>query len=342
MTEYEGTLIGMCNPLLDISANGVEQEFFDKYDIKLGQSSLAEEKHLPIYEEMKKRYKVEYIAGGAGQNSIRATQWLLQIPGATSYIGGIGNDENGKYLKEKAEENGVKTLYHVDKDLPTGTCAVLIQNKERSLIANLGASNSYKKEHFDTPEIQAYLKKAKFIYCTGFFASHDTAFASAKYAVENNKFFLFNLSAVFVVEYQWERVSSLIPYVDVFFGNEDEWTAFGKKMNWGTDLKEIAQKTSELPKINKVHPRVVVVTQGSRNTIVSTEGKIYEYRPIKLAPEKIIDTNGAGDSFVGGFLAGLILQKPISECVRAAHYIASECVQRSGPTWPEKPNFTFN
>ena len=37
-----------------------------------------------------KNYQVEYIAGGAAQNAIRAAQWMLQIPKATGYIGCIG------------------------------------------------------------------------------------------------------------------------------------------------------------------------------------------------------------------------------------------------------------
>jgi adenosine kinase len=44
---------------------------------------LAEEKHLPMYKEMVERFPVEYIAGGAGQNSIRVAQWMLQVRPAT-------------------------------------------------------------------------------------------------------------------------------------------------------------------------------------------------------------------------------------------------------------------
>ena len=33
---------------------------------------------------------VEYIAGGAGQNTTRVCQWMLQYPKATSYMGCIG------------------------------------------------------------------------------------------------------------------------------------------------------------------------------------------------------------------------------------------------------------
>lgn len=75
---YEGILYGMGNPLLDISAV-VDEEFLNKYDIKLNNAILAEDKHLPMYDEMASKYNVDYIAGGATQNSIRVAQVSLNV-----------------------------------------------------------------------------------------------------------------------------------------------------------------------------------------------------------------------------------------------------------------------
>ena len=36
-------------------------------------------------------YNVDYMAGGATQNTIRVAQWLMQMPKAASYIGCVGN-----------------------------------------------------------------------------------------------------------------------------------------------------------------------------------------------------------------------------------------------------------
>ena len=33
---------------------------------------------------------VDYMAGGATQNTIRVAQWLMQLPKAASYIGCVG------------------------------------------------------------------------------------------------------------------------------------------------------------------------------------------------------------------------------------------------------------
>jgi adenosine kinase len=46
---------------------------------------------LSRYKELVENYPVEYIAGGAAQNTIRAAQWMSQTPGLTGYIGCVGN-----------------------------------------------------------------------------------------------------------------------------------------------------------------------------------------------------------------------------------------------------------
>jgi adenosine kinase len=81
-----------------------------------------------------------------------ASQWLLQIPGATSFIGCIGKDKFGEEMKKNAQAAGINAHYHEDENAPTGTCAVCVVGGERSLIANLSAANCYKSEHLKKPE----------------------------------------------------------------------------------------------------------------------------------------------------------------------------------------------
>lgn len=40
-----------------------------------------------------------------------------------------------------------------------------------------------------------------------------------------------------------------------------------------------------------------------------------------------------------GFLSQLVQEKPLDQCVQAAHYAANVIIQRAGCTFPEKPNF---
>merc|ERR1712050_627467 len=119
------SILGMGNPLLDISSE-VEPALLEKYGLKGGDAILAEEKHQPLFEEMVAMPNVQYIAGGATQNSIRVAQWMLQKPGATAYMGCIGKDDNGAKLQKACTEDGVQASYMVDESTPKGVCATLI------------------------------------------------------------------------------------------------------------------------------------------------------------------------------------------------------------------------
>lgn len=341
MAGLEKVILGMGNPLLDISAV-VDQALLDKYKLKLGDQILAEESHQPLYKELEDNYKVEYIAGGATQNTIRVAQWMIQAPGATTYMGCVGKDHHAELLSTVAAKDGVDARYYVDESTPTGTCAACIMGGERSLVANLAAANNYKIDHLKQPENWAIVEAARVIYSAGFFitVSPDSMMAVAQHAAANNQYYCLNISAPFLCEVPpfKKTIMDLMPYVDFLFGNENEARAFAKSEGWETeDVAEIAMKVSKYPKENGSRARVVVFTQGKDPTVVATNGKVSQFPVTLVPPEKLVDTNGAGDAFVGGFLSQLATGKNIDECIRAGNYAGGMMVQCSGTQMPEKP-----
>ena len=128
-----------------------------------------------------------------------------------------------------------RVQYLVDEKEPTGTCGVLITTKVRSLVANLGAANCYKVEHLLKAENWALVEKAKYCYIAGFFltASIDSILAVAKHCAETNKHLMMNLSAPFISLAFKEQLMSVMPYIDILFGNENEAEAFSQaKVRW--------------------------------------------------------------------------------------------------------------
>ena len=123
------------------------------------------------------------------------------------------------------------------------------------------------------------------------------------------------------------------------FGNESEAACYGKVHGYGEDLETIALKLAAHPKASGTRPRVVVFTQGAEFTLVCSQGVITKY-PVEALPRALlVDTNGAGDAFVGGFLSQLVQEKSLAECVRAAHFAARTIIQRSGCTFPRDCDF---
>lgn len=340
----EGVMLGMGNPLLDMSATG-DADLLEKYGLEANNAILAEEKHMPLYDEISSHPEVSFGAGGATQNSIRVAQWMLQSPKVASYFGAIGDDDYGRTMTECCTNDGVNAQYFVNSSVPTGTCAVVITSGSRSLVANLSAANTYPVEHLREKDQWDVVEKASIFYTAGFFltVSPQSMLTLGKHAAETGKTMCFNLSAPFLMQVPpfLSAMKDLLPYVDICFGNETEASTLSTALAFGTtDLTEIAVKLAQLDKAT-VRPRTVIFTHGADPTIVVVADKyrvwsIDTYPVISIKSDDIVDTNGAGDAFVGGFLAGLAKHLTIADSIASANYAANVIIQQSGCTFPGK------
>jgi len=334
----EGVLLGMGNPLLDISAT-VKPELLEKYNLKANDAILTEDE--AIFKDLLAEYEVDYIAGGATQNSIRVAQWVMGKPQASTYFGCVGDDDSLKKLLEKSEEAGVKSQYQISEH-PTGRCAVLITGQERSLVTKLDAANHFNVSHLENADNWKLVEKAQVVYSAGFFltVSVDSMLKVAKHCAAKNKTYCMNLSAPFLSQFFKDQMMSVLPFTDMVFGNETEAAAYAESQSLGiTDVKEIAKRIAMLPKENGSKSRLVVITQGSDPVVVVSEGEVTEYPVTPLAADQIVDTNGAGDAFVGGFLAQYVQKKPLSVCVSCGVWAATHIIKRSGCTLPNTMDF---
>mmetsp|Transcript_37120 Transcript_37120/g.47976 ORF Transcript_37120/g.47976 Transcript_37120/m.47976 type:complete len:184 (+) Transcript_37120:73-624(+) len=167
--NQQGILLGIGNPLLDMIAT-VDDNFLLRYDVQMNTSTIAEERHLKLFNELSNEYDPTYVAAGSTQNTIRVAQWMMGVPGATSFIGSIGRDEYGEHLKHCIALDGVNVNYMEHEVEPTGTCAFLLSTTgERSLVANLAAANSFSPLFLKTDKSKELLAAAKYIYVAGFF-----------------------------------------------------------------------------------------------------------------------------------------------------------------------------
>eukprot|EP01063_Lacrimia_lanifica_P006855 TRINITY_DN1432_c0_g1_i1.p1 TRINITY_DN1432_c0_g1~~TRINITY_DN1432_c0_g1_i1.p1 ORF type:complete len:333 (+),score=195.04 TRINITY_DN1432_c0_g1_i1:67-1065(+) len=327
-------LFCMGNPLLDISAN-VDAAFLEKYGLAPASAILAEEKHMPIYGELEAKSDVVYIPGGATLNSARVANWVAgRSDKWVTYSGSIANDARGKILKEKSESEGLDMPMYIAEEA-TGTCAVCVVDKERSLVANLSAASKFQQAHVQSEAVKAAVEAASFYYISGFFLTTCAPAMQevAEHANAQGKCFTMNLSAEFIVQFFGEPLMAAVELTDILFGNESEARALAKAKGWDTEeVKEIAALAQKLPKKGKA--RTVVFTQGSEKTWVATEGGVTGYDVTKV--DTIVDTNGAGDAFVGGFLAQLAAGKDMETCVQTGHKSAGRIIQVAGCQFPEK------
>eukprot|EP01061_Rhynchopus_euleeides_P003669 TRINITY_DN1296_c0_g1_i2.p1 TRINITY_DN1296_c0_g1~~TRINITY_DN1296_c0_g1_i2.p1 ORF type:complete len:362 (+),score=76.60 TRINITY_DN1296_c0_g1_i2:217-1302(+) len=335
-------VIGFGHPLLDISTH-VDTGYLEKYHVSPGQTMLANPDQLSVYQDISERPDVEYVPGGATMNAIRVCQWLL--PGSCRYSGTIGSDQFGSVLLESLKKAGVTPLLERNSEHPTGTCACLIVGKERSLIANLGAAIQFSMKHFNSPDVQQAIQRAGIFYSAGFFlntaSSPEAPLAIAKHCAEQGKVFAMNLSAPYLCDAFKDVWSEVMPYVDYLFGNKNDALAYSSAQGWGAtgDHLSVAMRLAQTEKKNNSRPRVVIVTHGSDPTVVATADGITEYATPVLASDHIVDLNGAGDAFVGGFLSQLAQHRPLDECIQAGQYAAEVIIRHHGCSFPDQPDY---
>jgi len=168
----------------------------------------------------------------------------------------------------------------------------------------------------------------------------------AKHASSNpSKRFICNMSAAFVVQVFKDLMMQVMPYIDILVGNDDEAKVFASSLGFDehtrSDIKKTVAKLAALPRARTDgSSRIVVITQGARPVIVAHGDQVDEY-PIssQIFVGEIVDTNGAGDAFVGGFLAQLIRGRPVKDCISCGIYAAQIVIRRLGCTFPdEHPN----
>jgi len=320
----------------------VDQEFLDKYGLKAGNATLATDTDRPLYPQIQAYKDVLYIAGGATQNSIRGAQWMNPDKKVTHYIGSVGNDENAEKLRAAAAVDGVQTHYYVCPKSKTGCCAVLIRDNERCLVADLAAANDYLHDHYLSPEIQNLVKTIDIFYSAGFFltVSPQTVVEIGKHCAENNKILVWGVAAPFIVEFFYDRVESVLPYTDYVVGNETEAETLRVKLKL-KDIDEVMKTIAEYPKVNQKRKRTVIFTFGKDPVKIYQDGKLSTYEVPLLDKTKIVDTNGAGDAFLGGFLAGLMQDQPLDTSVQAGLYSARHILQVSGTQYTGISDFAW-
>ena len=141
-----------------------------------------------------------------------------------------------------------------------------------------------------------------------------------------------NFSAPFIAQFFTKQVQAILPYTDIIIGNESEAGAWASATGLpdDKDLPGIARSIALLPKVNPSRPRIVIFTQGARETVVVTSDKPDSPKTFPVEPlrdDQIVDTNGAGDAFAGGFLGALVAGKNLDESILAGHALARAGVQ---------------
>jgi len=196
------------------------------------------------------------------------------------------------------------------------------------------------------------IKNSKIVFIEAFFSEHNpqVALKALDMCADAGVVTSFNLCGEAVVEEHFEK--SIEPFLrrcDVVVGNLIEFNHVCAKLNISTEHTEQAAlhvhkvmmmhilSTSYRVKSLETCRKILVVTNGDKGVLCVTNSHgLINYLPPRLESSKIKDTNGAGDSFIAGFLYALLQEQPILKCLEIACRVAGEIIQQYGITLPEK------
>lgn len=204
-----------------------------RYKLEPNNVILGGEDQATLIEDLKATFQVRYSAGGATQNVMRVAQHMLVKPKSCAFLGSVGYDQHGAILLDQATADGLDAIYEIEPSDTTGVCAVLLTDKgrNRSLVSFIAAAAIFNRPHLlrHWPVVE----RAAIYYCSGFSirTGFEAVMEMATHAGDS-KSFAINLSAPYVCVTFTDRLTQLMPYVDLLFGNDDEARALAGALKW--------------------------------------------------------------------------------------------------------------
>lgn len=252
-------------------------------------------------------------------------------------LGCIGNDNYGQKITDALNKAGVKSLLEVRDDFQSSRCGVGIHLKERCLLPQIRASTMLSMDYVQK-NIES-ISEASILLIEGYFVieKYEIILHLSKHFHSLNKQVAFTLSATFMVENFHDKMLEVANQSHIIFCNNEEAVLFSGKDS--QDFEEVSVLIHR-----KLAPldRTLVITCGKDPVVISK----FDYKENKLDfilkstvypidNEEIVDTNGCGDSYVGGFLSQYIQGKSLEKCARAGNWASSVIIKNVGCTYPD-------
>jgi adenosine kinase len=94
------------------------------------------------------------------------------------------------------------------------------------------------------------------------------------------------------------------------------------------ELELLRQKTGLSETDLQQQAEVLVITRGEHGSTILTRGTRIDVPAVE--PHRIVDPTGVGDAFRGGFMKGLAIGKPLTECAQIGSVAATYALEHLG------------
>lgn len=232
-----------------------------------------------------------------------------------------GRDFLGEYIAEFLRAEEIELCLLRDVSALTGKCVVKFdENGGRTMISFKGANSSITENEIS----EKIIYNSRILHICGYTLLNDVQRKVAMHLCNiSNKLNVpvsLNLAAYnqILCKNNRENLLNIMKEVSIVFANYEEGKALTKKEEPVSIVRELAK-----------HVNIAVLTLGEQGCIVANKSKLLKD---KFEMEKIIDTTGAGDAFVGVFLAKYIKGEVLTDCIKSATIVSSLVTQQIGTT----------
>lgn len=256
------------------------------------------------------------------------------------FLGKMGKDDFGRFLKETLEKESVSVLCPdlTDEAVTTMAFVTLYENGERSFTFARKPGADMLLEKADVRE--ADIENTRMVHAGSFGMSQEPSRSATAYAMklakEKGKLLSFDVNYRDTVweseEAAKEVVDSILEYVDFLKISEEELDFVGQEDNIPAFME-------------KYKISVVIETLGSKGAKYFFDGK---EGYISGHQVKAVDATGAGDAFWGGFLSKILMsgvntaldltEEIVRNSLEYGNASGALCVQKPGgiPALPAK------
>ncbi|AFZ67393.1 ribokinase [Deinococcus peraridilitoris] len=252
------------------------------------------------------------MPGGKGANQAVAA---ARAGGKVAFLGALGNDAFADMLLGSLSDSAVDTRHVRRVAAPTGAAYISVaENGENAITVAPGANNYLRPG--DLPELH---EATHLLLQLEIPLETVSAYASAARAA--------GVQVVLNAAPACALDTALLACVDILIVNEGELRALQGAVCTDGDLEELTAA------VLARGPGTVVVTLGARGCFARSGQKTHR---IPAYPVKVIDTTGAGDTFVGVMSTWLAQGAALPEALQAASAGAALTCTRAGaqPSMP--------
>ena len=261
--------------------------------------------------------------GGKGANQAIALA-KLDIP--TLMLGKIGKDILSGFALSSLQESGVDNAgISQSQKKSTGSASIWVNAQgQNSIVIYPGANGEVDED---------------------FIIQHEKFFDDASWLLTQFEIPLESvlLALKFAKKHGLKTIIDPAPVKKM--SNDDIWGLVDYLLPNEIELKELARTEDILKAIHTLKSRgvkEVIVKLGKQGAAYENKGKLVALPATPV--EQRIDTTGAGDCFIAGFLYGMIQQRDISQAIKIANLTASYSIQKKGAaiSFPNKSEIDWS